>query len=195
MPQMPDNAVHPKTRQQWRKWLATNHDTSKGVWLITFKKAAGKPRIEYDQAVEEALCFGWVDSKPGKLDDERSMLYFSPRKPRSGWSRPNKLRIEKLIKAGLMTPAGQAKIDAAMKDGSWSKLDAVESLTIPDDLRLALQKHPPAATHFDAFPRSAKRGILEWITQAKRPETRAKRVHETATLAAENVRANQWKPR
>lgn len=158
---------------------------------MTYKKATGKPRIDYEEAVEEALCFGWVDSKGGKVDDARSMLYFAPRKPGSGWSRPNKQRVERLIAAGLMMPAGLAKIEAARRDGSWSRLDAVEALEIPRDLAEAFSARPGAALHFDGFPRSVKRGILEWIATARKPETRARRIAETARLAEKNQRANQ----
>jgi uncharacterized protein YdeI (YjbR/CyaY-like superfamily) len=143
--------------------------------------------------VEEALCFGWVDSKPGKIDEERSSLYFAPRKPKSGWSKPNKVRIERMIAAGLMTPAGLAKIETAKKDGSWEKLDGVEMLEVPPDLEQAFKQFKSSKANFEAFPRSVKRGILEWIVQAKKPETRAKRVEETVRLAAENKRANQWR--
>ncbi len=143
--------------------------------------------------VEEALAFGWVDSKPGKLDDARTMLYFAPRKAGSGWSRPNKDRVERLIASGRMTASGLAKVEVAKKDGSWSVLDAVERLELPDDLITALDDHGSARENFEAFPRSVKRGILEWIVNAKRPETRAKRILETATLAVKNERANQWR--
>lgn len=163
------------------------------MWLVTFRKTSGKPHLGYDASVEEALCFGWVDSKPGKLDAERSMLYFAPRKARSGWSRPNKERVERLIAAGLMAPAGLVKIQAARKDGSWTMLDAVGNLEMPNDLKHALEQYRLAHPHWDVFPRSVKRGILEWITQAKKPETRAKRIKEAALLAAENKRANQWR--
>ncbi|HMQ29419.1 MAG TPA: YdeI/OmpD-associated family protein [Chloroflexaceae bacterium] len=194
MPEPPENSVHPLTRAEWRAWLERHHARPEGVWVISYKQAAGKPRVSYDELVEEALCFGWVDSKPGKLDAERSMLYFAPRKPRSGWSRPNKERVERLLAAGLMAPAGLARVEAARRDGSWSKLDAVEELLIPDDLGAALDGYPAARANFAAFPRSARRGILEWIAQAKTPATRAKRVGETAALAEENRRANQWRP-
>lgn len=193
-PQPPANSVHALTRAEWRAWLEANHTRAEGVWLITYKKAAGKPRVEYGEAVEEALCFGWVDSKPGKLDAERTMLYFAPRKPRSGWSKPNKERVARLTEAGLMAPAGLAKVEAAQQDGSWTALDAVEALEVPADLVAALDQYEKAAEHFGAFPRSVKRGILEWISNAKRSETRAKRIEETARLAAENKRANQWRP-
>ena len=190
---LPENSIHPASRAEWRAWLEQHHTRAAGVWLISFKKGTGKPRLEYDEAVEEALCFGWVDSNPNKLDDERSMLWFAPRKAGTGWSRPNKERVERLVAVGLMAPAGMAKVAAARQDGSWGALDAVEALEIPPDLAVALAGYPAAQANFDAFPRSAKRGILEWIVSAKTPATRAKRVDETARLAQENVRANQWR--
>lgn len=193
MVEPPPDAVHPLTRAEWRAWLERHHARAEGVWLISYKKATGKPRVEYEEAVEEALCFGWIDSKGNKLDDERTMLWIAPRKPRSGWSRPNKERIERLLAAGLMAPAGLAKIEAAKQDGSWQALDAVEALEIPPDLEQAFAAHTKAREYWDAFPRSAKRGILEWIAAAKRPETRARRIQEAASLAGENKRANQWR--
>ncbi len=190
-PTPPPNSVQCLTRGEWRAWLAANHATSTGVWLVTFKKASGKPAPTYDAAVEEALCFGWVDSRPGKLDADRTMLYFSPRKPKSGWARPNKLRIEKLTAAGLMTAAGQAAVDRAKANGTWTMLDAIEAMVCPPDLAKALAANPTAKKHFDAFPPSVRKGIFQWVIQAKRPETRAKRVAEAVALAAKNVRANQ----
>jgi uncharacterized protein YdeI (YjbR/CyaY-like superfamily) len=163
------------------------------VWLISYKKAANKPAVSYDEAVEEALCFGWIDSKPGKLDDARTMLYFAPRKRGSKWSKPNKERVARLLEAGLMAPAGLAKVEAAKLDGTWTALDAVEALEVPPDLAAALAQYPQAAEFWEAFPRSVKRGILEWIVSAKKPDTRANRVNETARLASENKRANQWR--
>jgi uncharacterized protein YdeI (YjbR/CyaY-like superfamily) len=187
--------VQAEDRAAWRAWLAANHATSGGAWLVTWRRASGRPVLEYEAAVEEALCFGWVDSKPGKVDAERTKLYFAPRKPRSGWARPNKLRVERLLAAGLMAPAGLAAVELAKANGSWTLLDEVEDLVDPPDLVVALAAHPPAADHWAAFPRSARRGILEWIVQAKRPETRAARILETATRAARNERANQWRPK
>jgi uncharacterized protein YdeI (YjbR/CyaY-like superfamily) len=192
-PKLHPDQVYAQTRADWRDWLEQNHTQTSGVWLVFNKKTSGLPHVTYDEQVEEALCFGWVDSKPGKFDEQRSMLYFAPRKGKSGWSKPNKDRIERMIKAGLMRPAGLAKIAAAKQDGSWSKLDGVENLEMPDDLARALKMYPEAADHFEAFPKSAKRGILEWIVQAKKPETRAQRIEETARLAQENIRANQWR--
>ena len=188
----PRNSVQPESRAAWRDWLAANHTRTEGLWLVYFKKASGKAHFTSDEAIEEALCFGWIDSKPARLDEERAMLWFAPRKPGSGWSRLNKERAARLIQDDLMTPAGMAKIEEAQTDGSWNALDDIENLVIPPDLDSALQAYPPARRHFEAFPRSVKRGILEWIASAKKPETRAKRITETAQLAQENLRANQW---
>jgi uncharacterized protein YdeI (YjbR/CyaY-like superfamily) len=193
MIESPKNSIHPKTRNAWRTWLTKNHNLGEGIWLISWKKISGKPQIAYDDLVEEALCFGWIDSKPNKLDEQRSMLWFAPRKSGSGWSRLNKERIEHAIATGIMMPSGFVKIEAAKKDGSWNALDAVEALEIPPDLLRAFTKHEMAAKNFENFPRSVKRGILEWIGNAKTATTRTKRITETADLAAINERANQWR--
>ena len=193
IPIPPTNSIHPKSRAEWRKWLEENHTRTEGVWLISYKKATGKSRFDYGESVEEALCFGWIDSKPGKLDEERSMLWFAPRKAGTGWSKLNKERVEKLIESGLMAPAGLDKVEAAKKDGSWNALDAVEALEIPPDLAKAFSNNKTAKEYFDAFPRSVKRTILEWIMNVKKPETRAKRIEETVSKAEQNIRANQWR--
>ncbi len=190
---LPENSFLAKSRDDWRVWLSSHHQTSQGIWLVTFRKGRGRPRLEYSDAVEEALCFGWVDSLPRKLDDDRTMLYFAPRKKGSGWSALNKQRVERLMREGLMMPAGLAKVEAAKKDGTWSKLDEVEALVVPDDLLVELRRYEHAAKFFEAFPKSVKRGILEWILNAKRPETRHKRISETARMADVNERANQWR--
>ena len=187
--------VHPPDRGAWRAWLVANHAVARGAWFVTWKKTTGKPRLEYAEAVEEALCVGWVDSLAKTVDGERSRLLMTPRKAGSGWSRPNKERIERLTAAGLMLPAGLAVVEAARADGSWSALDDVENLVEPDDLRAGLDADPAARANWDAFPRSARRGILDWIRLAKRPETRAKRITETVTRAARNERANEWTPK
>ena len=189
----PEDSVEVTTLAQWRAWLKANHTRGTSVWLITYKKGASKPHVPYDDVVSEALCWGWIDSLPRKLDDQRTMLRFSPRSRNTGWSAVNKRRVQQLILAKRMQPAGLAKIEAAKADGSWSRLDRVEALEIPADLAKAFKAHPGSAAAFDAFPRSVKRGILEWILTAKKPETRAKRILETATLAAQGKRANQWR--
>ena len=182
-------------RQQWRDWLSANHRQTDSVWVVTFKKGASQPRVPYDDLVEEALAFGWVDSLPRKLDEERTMLLMSPRKPGSNWSAVNKARIDTMTEAGLMHPAGLAKIEQAKADGSWNALDAVDRLEVPPDLATAFDQRPGSAEAFAAFPPSTRRGILEWIGNAKRPETRAARIAETAEKAARGERANQWRGR
>lgn len=193
LPMNPQAHIEITTRSAWRQWLEEHHARPQGIWVVTFKKSSGQPSLGYDALVEEALCFGWIDSKPGKVDAWRTKLWFAPRKRGTGWSRLNKERIARLQADGLLHPAGETKIAEAQADGSWTKLDAVESLEIPADLENAFRQHRGAAANFEAFPRSAKRGILEWILQAKRPETRARRIAETASLAARNERANQWR--
>ena len=191
--ELPENALLAESRAAWRKWLQKNHARKEGVWLATYKKNSGKPHLDYGEAVEEALCFGWVDSKGQGLDGERSMLWMAPRKARSNWARSNKLRVERLIASGLMQPAGLARVEEAKKNGSWTVLDEVEDTIVPADLVKALRARPPAAKYFDEFPPGVKRGILAWIASAKREETRSRRVEETAELAQKNVRANEWK--
>lgn len=177
-------------RATWRAWLEANHATASGAWLVTWRKSQG-PVLDYGEAVEEALCFGWVDSTGGRLDDRRTKLYFAPRKTRSVWSASNKERVERLIAAGLMRPAGLAAIERAKANGAWVALDEVEQGIVPADLAAALDAHPPAAELFAAFPWSARRALLIWVADAKRPETRAARVLETAVRAARNERANE----
>jgi len=183
------------SRAQWRAWLAANAGNSPGIWLVSFKKAVGDRHVPYEEVVEEALCFGWIDGQARRLDGERSQLLLTPRRRGSGWSRPNKQRVARLLAAGLIQPAGLAAIERAKADGSWTALDDIENLIEPEDLRTALDSDPEARRHWDAFPRSAKRAILEWIAAAKRPQTREKRLAETVESAARGVRANQWRRR
>lgn len=187
--------VHAETRNQWRQWLTDNHTRAGGVWLVSWRQHTGRPRMTYEESVEEALCFGWVDSKGRKLDDDRTMLWFAPRKPTSAWSRPNKERVARLEAAGLMQRAGRAAVQTAKANGAWSRLDDVEDLVVPEDLAVAFDARPGARQHWDGFPRSVRRGILEWIVQARRADTRARRIAETAERAARGERANQWRER
>jgi uncharacterized protein YdeI (YjbR/CyaY-like superfamily) len=181
-----------ETRAQWRQWLSENGETMKGVWLVYYKKSSGKPHLSYDEAVEEALCFGWIDSTPNKMNEEMSKQYYAPRNPKSNWSKLNKTRVAKLLELGLITDAGMKMIDLAKKTGTWDALNDVDNLVIPEDLQIALQSIQNAETNFNAFPASTKRGVLEWILNAKTPDTRSKRILETASLAAQNIRANQY---
>ena len=185
--------VEVKSRSGLRAWLVANHTQTESIWLVTYKKSVPDWYVDYDAIVEECLCFGWVDSLTRAKDENRSMLLLAPRKEKSAWSGSNKRRVEKLLAAGLMEPAGLAKIEAAKANGMWTFLDDVEALISPPDLIEALAQYPDAAKNFEAFPKSPKRGILEWIKQAKKPETRARRIAETARLAQDNERANQFK--
>lgn len=182
--------VRIKDRAALRSWLTTNHATHGPIWLVYEKKRVDGQRVlTYDDIVEEALCFGWIDSVVGRVDDRHAKLYFSPRKPKSVWSALNKRRVESLSAAGLITSAGQAKIDAAKRDGSWTALDHVEALIVPDDLAAALKMNAVAGKNFAAFPPGARKNILTWIASAKRAETRERRISEVVQLAAKNMRA------
>ncbi len=176
-------------RATWREWLEANHATARGVWLVTWRPRSGRIGLEYEAAIEEALCFGWVDSTGGRLDDDRGKLYFAPRKPRSVWAATNKARISRLIADGRMQPAGLAVIERAIANGSWTTLDGPERLEVPPDLAAALELHPPAGARFAAFPPSARKMMLGWIALAQRPLTRAARIEEVAAAAARNERA------
>lgn len=170
-------------------WLGENHDRDEGVWLVTFKKGS-RHHLPRRRVLEAILAHGWIDSLPRKLDDERTMLLITPRKPQSNWSSVNKTIVTELEATGRMMAPGRAAVERAQRDGSWNALDAVEALVVPDDLASALDAHPPARVRFARFPPSSQRGILEWIASAKRPETRARRVLQTAEKAAENRKAN-----
>jgi uncharacterized protein YdeI (YjbR/CyaY-like superfamily) len=183
--------VHAETAREWRRWLTTNHRRETGVWLVSWRNQTGRPRLTYEESVVEALAVGWIDSKALRLDDERTMLWFSPRKPGSGWSRANKERIDRLEREGRMMDAGREAIARAKQDGSWTLLDAIEDLIVPDDLAAAFASNPGSSEHWAGFPRSARRALLAWIVQARRPETRARRVSEVAMKAARGERANQ----
>ena len=181
-------------RATWRAWLEANHAGTRGAWLVLWRPRSARARsspivLDYEGAVEEALCFGWVDSTGGAIDDERTRLYFAPRKPRSGWAATNKARIERLIEEGRMAPAGSAAIERAKANGSWEILDSAERLEVPDDLAAALAALPTAALNFGVFPPSARKQLLTWVAFAVRPETRAKRVRRIAEAAARNERA------
>lgn len=181
-------------RAQRRVWLKKHHGRTEGIWLVTWKKATQSKHLPYTAIVEEALSFGWIDSLPRKLDEERTMLYISPRKPESVWSRLNKERTVVLEDVGLMTEAGRTKIEAAKKDGTWTILDAAEALEMPEDLVNALAMDRTAKKHFDAFPASARKYILQWIGSARTSGTRTTRIARAVALAARNIRAGMGRP-
>jgi uncharacterized protein YdeI (YjbR/CyaY-like superfamily) len=181
--------LRPRDRAAWRRWLGTNHVKSSGVLLVLKKKSAAGRGLRYEEAVEEALCFGWIDSKTRSLDEHHVLQLFTPRKPKSAWSKLNKERVNRLSSEGRMAAPGFAAIERAKSNGSWTALDSVEALEVPDDLAAALVRNKKAARNFEAFSPSAKKGYLSWIQSAKRRETRAKRIRETIRLAAQNVKS------
>jgi uncharacterized protein YdeI (YjbR/CyaY-like superfamily) len=182
----PLGRYYPPSRVEWRKWLEENHATSPGIWLIYFKKGINKPTLSYDDAVEEALSFGWIDSTVNKLDGERYLQLFTPRKPTSTWSRLNKQRVKKLIKNGSMTVAGLEKIEAAKKNGSWTILDDVEDLIVPPGLEEAFKKNKKARDNYNAFTDSVKKQVLWFVISAKRPETRQNRIDKVIKATKKN---------
>ena len=173
----------------WSTWLAAHHADRTGVWLVTAKRSTGRQPFGYEAAVCEALRYGWIDAVQKTLDEERSMQWYAPRRPTSGWSRPNKVRIERLEAEGRMEPAGRAVIEVAKTNGTWTLLDDVEDLVVPDDLSAAFDAHPGSRAHWDAFPPTARKMMLAWLVTAKRPATRETRVTEIAAKAAEGTRA------
>ncbi len=189
---VPEDSFHANTLAEWRAWLEENHTTSDGVWLLTWGRkgiaTGGKADIAYEDQICEALCFGWVDSQTDKAEDGRLLQRFTPRRKNSNWTKYNKLRVERMIAEGRMTPAGIAEIERAKADGRWTLLDDADNLLLPDDLAAALDALPGARAHYEAFPASQKRAILSHLLLAKRPETRAKRVNEAAQRAQRGER-------
>jgi uncharacterized protein YdeI (YjbR/CyaY-like superfamily) len=182
--------VQIESRADLRAWLEANHTRTESIWLVKFKKHVPDKYVPWEEIVQEALCFGWIDSRTRRLDDDRTRFLLSPRRPGSPWSRLNKQHVEKMLAEGLMRPPGLAAIEQAKQDGSWTIYDEIEDLVIPDDLAAALAENEEAARHFHAFNDSSKKGILWWIKSAKRPATRQKRIAETVALAQHDVRAN-----
>jgi len=185
--------VYAENEKAWAQWLAENGGTVEGVWLVIFKKGSQVSSVIYPEAVDTALCYGWIDSLPNKRDAQSYYQYFAPRNPKSNWSKVNKEKIKRLEKEGRLAPPGIAMIKLAKESGTWDALNDVDNLVVPIDLEEAMQQYSSARKNWDAFPPSTRRGILEWIFNAKRPATRAKRIAETAALAQKNERANQFK--
>lgn len=179
---------YPTSLTEWRKWLHKNHLSKQAVWLVFYTKASEKKSISWSDAVDVALCFGWIDSKKIKIDDEVSHQYFSKRKAQSTWSKINKEKVELLIKKGLMTASGYKSIETAQQNGSWTILDEVEQLLIPEDLEAEFETKPNSKDFFLSLSKSVKKAILQWIVLAKQPETRQKRITEIATLAAQKLK-------
>ena len=176
-------------RDAWRRWLAKHHEQREAIWLVFHKKASDGKSPSYDEAVEEALCFGWIDSTVNSLDERRSLQMFAPRKPKSTWSALNKKRVAQLERDALLEPPGIAAIELAKKNGSWNALDAVERLEEPAELAAALDAEPAAREHWNGFSPSSRKAILWWVISAKKPETREKRIGQTVRMAAKGLRA------
>jgi uncharacterized protein YdeI (YjbR/CyaY-like superfamily) len=176
--------VHAETRQQWRDWLAENHATVKGVWLCSWRTPTNRPRCPYPEAVEEAICFGWVDSTNMILDEDRGLQLYTRRRPKSSWTRLNRTRAAEMEERGLMTDAGRAAIAAAKSTGWWTILDSVEDLIEPPELAAALDAEPSARANWDAFPPSARKFLLWGIVSAGRDETKAARIAKIVADAA-----------
>lgn len=183
------NAMAFDNREAWREWLSKNHDKERNVWIKIYKKQSQTPSVSFDEALEEALCFAWVDSSMKGTNEGYYYQYFGRRNPKSNWSKYNKAKVEKLMASGLMAEAGMNVINFAKENGYWTALDDVENLINPPDLQVALDDNPAAKTYFVAFSRSAKRSILEWLLSAKQEETRKKRIAEIVTKAEQNIRA------
>jgi uncharacterized protein YdeI (YjbR/CyaY-like superfamily) len=178
------------TTADWRAWLAQNCQSEKEVWLVIYHSDSGTPSVRYHEAIEHALCYGWIDSQARKRDADSSCLRFTPRSPHSTWSRVNRQRAARMIELGLMTEPGQALIELARASGTWQVLPDAESSAIPDDLRELLDRNEAARKNFQNFPPSSKRLILEWIVTARKPDTRQRRINQTVTLAEVNIRAH-----
>lgn len=183
---------YPASRKEWRLWLKKHHRAKPSIWLVYYKKASGIPSISWSEAVDEALCFGWIDSTKKTLDEEKFIQLFSKRKIRSTWSQINKNKVKQLIEDGLMTEAGLASIKAAKENGSWTILDAAATLKLPKDLEKEFKTQPGSKDFFLSLSKSTKKSILQWLLLAKRPETRQKRLSEIAQLAAQKQKPKQF---
>ncbi len=183
----------PSSRADWRNWLINNHKNSQSVWVVFYKASSGKSNLTWSDAVDEALCFGWIDSTKKSIDNERFKQYFSHRKPKSTWSRINKDKVECLIKEKLMTPSGLKVIERAKQDGSWTILDSVESLTIPDYLEAEFKKYKGSKEFFMSLSKSVKKGLIYWIISAKRTDTKQKRATDIAISAGQHLKPKQFR--
>lgn len=183
----------PKNKQEWRDWLELNHRESQAVWLIQYKKSAGKHYLSWSDAVDEALCFGWIDSVRKTVDKDSYKQFFSKRKGNSTWSKVNKEKVEQLMAANLMTEAGMKCINIAKQNGSWTILDSVDALLVPDDLQKAFDANPNSQAYYLSVSNSIKKRILYWFVSAKRAETREKRIEELIANTEKNQLPKHFK--
>ena len=178
----------PTSRTDWRQWLEENHRSKQSIWLIFYKKKSNKPTISWSEAVDEALCFGWIDSVKKTLDHERSIQFFSQRKPKGTWSKVNKQKIIQLIDAQLMTEAGHEAIERAKQNGSWTILDEIEELLIPEDLEQAFETEPGSKDFFLSLSKSVRKLMLYKVVVAKQQETKQRRIREIIEFAAQKLK-------
>ena len=182
----------PKNPEDWRRWLEENHQGQQAVWIVYLKKTAGTPNLSWSEAVTEALCFGWIDSTAKSLDAEKYIQFFTKRKPKSVWSKVNKDKVELLIAQGKMAEAGHKSIETAKQNGSWTSLDAVEALEVPEDLAQAFGMQPAAQEFYQSLSRSARKSILYWLALGKRAETRQKRIAEIVELGVQGKKPRHF---
>lgn len=183
----------PKNRGEWREWLSKNHLSQKSIWLVYYKTKSKKHNLSWEDAVEEALCYGWIDSLKKSIDEESFMQFFSPRKAKSNWSKINKAKIKELQESGLMTDAGMASVNIAKENGFWTYLDPVEDLIVPKDLEDAFQNHPGSKSFYDSQSNSVKKMFLYWILSAKKTETRQKRILEIVENASNKLKPKAFR--
>ena len=183
----------PYDKQDWRRWLELNHNNKEAVWLIFYKKKSPNYNLSWSDSVDEALCFGWIDSTKKTIDTEKYIQYFSRRKAKSNWSKINKDKVQILIEQKLMREAGYKTIEIAKENGFWTFLDEVEALLIPEDLKEEFTNHKGSMEYFDSLSKSIKKTLLYWILSAKRKETRQKRIIEIAENASENLKPKQFR--
>ena len=192
---MPENETEtfcPASRKEWRQWLKKNHSAKQSVWLVCYKKHTQVPSITWSEAVDEAICFGWIDSVRHPVDAEKFKQFFGKRKPKSGWSKVNKEKIARLIDEGLMAPAGLAVIETAKQNGSWNILDEVEEGILPKDLLKEFKAYPGSKAHFLSLSKSVRKAMLQWVILAKQPATRQKRITEIAERAGQKLKPKQF---
>ncbi|SHJ25683.1 Uncharacterized conserved protein YdeI, YjbR/CyaY-like superfamily, DUF1801 family [Mesonia phycicola] len=184
---------YPKSQTDWRNWLEKNHQLKQSVWLVFYKKSTKMASISWSESVDEALCFGWIDSTKRTIDAERYIQYFSKRKPNSIWSKVNKDKVECLTSKGLIREAGYKAIETAKKNGSWFIMDEVEALILPKALKKEFDKRKGALEYYESLSKSAKKILLSWIVLAKKPETKQKRIIEIAENASRNTKPKQFR--
>ena len=183
----------PVDQGEWREWLSENHEKKEAVWLIFYRKKSPKYNLSWSDSVDEALCFGWIDSTKKTLDEERYIQYFTKRKPKSIWSRVNKDKVDQLIAEGLMQDAGYKSIEVAKSNGAWTMMDSVEALIVPEGLKAEFDKWPGSAEYYESLSKSAKKMLLGWIALAKREETKQKRIIEIAENAAQGQKPKSFR--